>query len=105
MIISYVDDTSPTVKELEVEMVILSMAIEPAKGTKELARVLGIETDEYGFIFLPDPDMKPVDTSRKGVFVAGYCEAPKDITESVAQASGAAAKAAEIIAKYGSVSV
>ena len=105
LIIPYVDDTSPEVKELEVEMVILSMAIEPAEGTKELARVLRIETDEYGFINLPDPDMRPVDTSREGVFVAGYCEGPKDITESVAQASGAAAKAAEIIAQFGATGV
>jgi len=105
LIILYVDDASPEVKELEVEMVILSMAIEPVAGTHELGQVLKIDVDEYGFIQVPDPDLRPCDTTRSGVFVAGYIEGPKDITESVAQASGAAAKAAEIIAKYGTADV
>ena len=86
-------------------MVILSMAIEPADGTPELGQVLNIDVDEYGFIQVPDPDLRPCDTTRSGVFVAGYIEGPKDITESVAQASGAAAKAAEIITKYGTAGV
>ena len=105
LIISYVDDTSPKVQELEVDLVVLSMAIEPVEGTKSLTSVLGIEIDKHGFIQVADPDMRPVDTTRDGIFVAGYIEEPKDITESVAQASGAAAKAAEVIAKYGTTNV
>ncbi|KAA0001022.1 MAG: CoB--CoM heterodisulfide reductase iron-sulfur subunit A family protein [Thermoplasmata archaeon] len=96
LIIYYEDENEGKVKELEVEMVILATPIMPAKDVKQLAEILGIETNEYGFIKVKDYVFHPVETTREGIFVAGCCERPKDITESVVQASAAAAKAAEI---------
>ncbi|KAA0001241.1 MAG: CoB--CoM heterodisulfide reductase iron-sulfur subunit A family protein [Thermoplasmata archaeon] len=97
LIIYYDDEREGKVKELEVEMVILATPIMAAEDTKKLASILGIETDEYGFIKVRDYLTNPVETAKPGIFVAGCCERPKDITESVIQASAAAAKAAEIV--------
>jgi heterodisulfide reductase subunit A-like polyferredoxin len=62
-----------------------------------LANTLGVELDEHGFFKARDSILTPVDTRVPGIFVCGYCQEPKDIPESVAQASGAAARAAEAI--------
>jgi heterodisulfide reductase subunit A len=82
---------------LEVDMVILATALIPNAGAPELAKVLGVELDEHRFFKVRDQLTTPVDSTRDGIFIAGYCETPKDIPESVAQASGAAARAYEII--------
>lgn len=97
----YYDTTDGKHKKMEVDMVILASAIPPATGTKELAKVLGIEVDENGFFKSLNHLYAPVDTKVPGIYITGYCESPKDITESVAQASGAAARAAEISTKEG----
>ncbi len=70
------------------DMVVLSVGLEPPKSSEKLARALGIELDEYGFV--KTSTFAPMLTSRYGVFVAGAASSPKDIPESVAQASGAA---------------
>ena len=77
------------------DLAVLATSLVPSKGTEGLAEALGITLDEYGF-FATSP-YSPVESSRPGVFVCGYAEAPLDIPESVVQASGAAGKAAEII--------
>jgi heterodisulfide reductase subunit A len=64
-----------------------------------LGPVLGVGLDEYGFIDVPDPVAAPVETARPGVYVCGSCHGPRDIPESVAEASAAAAKAAEDLAR------
>jgi heterodisulfide reductase subunit A len=100
--IFYDDPLAGEVKQLEVEMVILCTALIPPSGITDLARVLRVELDEYGFFATPDTLSSPVETTRAGIFVAGFCQGPKDIPESVAQASGAAAKAAELVYEYSS---
>ena len=87
-----------TVKEMEVDLVVLCQALVPRRGQAELAEVLGIELDEHGFVRVPQRLSEPVATSRPGVFACGYCQAPSDIPESVVQASGAAARVAEALA-------
>ncbi len=57
---------------------------------------MGLELDEYGFFKSKEQLIAPVDTNVPGVYICGYCQSPKDIPESVAQASGAAARAAEV---------
>ena len=69
------------------DMVVLSVGLEPPKSSPDLAKVLGIELDEQGFV--KTSTFAPMLTTRYGVFVAGAASAPKDIPESVAQASGA----------------
>ena len=96
LIIYYEDEEKGKIEELEVEMVILATPIMPARDVERIANITGIETNEYGFIKTVDYLKYPVETTKPGIFVAGCCERPKDITESVIQASAAAAKAAEV---------
>jgi len=94
-IILYEDMDSGGMGSEKVDLVVLAIGLVPRRGTRELADLLGIELDAYGFV-LTDP-FSPADTTRPGVFVCGYCRGPADILESVAQASGAAARAAETV--------
>jgi len=97
-IIWYEDTTTGETKNMEVELVILCQAMIPSKGTKELAEILGIGLDEYDFVETPDKLFHPVDSTNPGIFACGYVNSPKDIPDSVTQGSGAAARAAEVIA-------
>lgn len=81
----------------EFDMVILSVCLTPRKDAPELAKTLGIDIDQFHFFEPVDRILRPVDTNIDGIFVAGYCQAPVDIPEAVAQGSGAAARAAETI--------
>jgi len=95
--ISYEDTEENMTKSMTVDLVVLCPALVPRVTNKELAGILGLELDEYGFFKSRDILYAPVDTNKQGIFICGYCQGPKDIPESVAQASGAAAKAAEAI--------
>ena len=96
-IIWYEETTSGEVKNFEAELVVLAQAMVP-QITKELAEILGIELDEDGFAKTPDKLLQPLDTTRGGIFACGYVHSPRDIPDSVTQASGAAGRAAEQIA-------
>ncbi len=76
--------------EEEFNMVVLAVGLNPPKLSEELAKVLQIELDEYGFA-KTDP-FAPVDTSRPGIYVCGAFSAPKDIPETVTEASAAAGR-------------
>jgi heterodisulfide reductase subunit A len=97
-VVIYEDTKERMVKSEEFDMVILATACAPTKGIYELADKLGIELDAYDFV--KTSPLSPVDTSRPGIFVCGCAGAPMDVPESVAQASSAAERAAEI-AFYG----
>ncbi len=90
-------DVAGRPEKKEVDMVVLATTLVPSEGTKALAEVLGIDQDQFGFFECGANIFHPTETTRRGVFIAGYCAEPMDIPESVAQASGAAAGAAEII--------
>jgi len=94
----YEDTTENVTKNMKVDLVVLCPALIPTATNKELAGVLGLDLDEYAFFECKDPLFAPVDTNVPGIFICGYSQGPKDIPESVAQASGAAARAAEVIA-------
>ncbi|UCF13508.1 MAG: CoB--CoM heterodisulfide reductase iron-sulfur subunit A family protein [Thermoplasmatales archaeon] len=79
--------------EIAADMVVLTMPIIPSEGIKDLAKKLKISTDAFGFITEAHPKLRPIDTATRGIFLAGCSQAPKDIPDTVAQASGAAAKA------------
>lgn len=78
------------------DLVVLATACVPTTGTKELADLLGVDLDEHGFF--KTYSVAPLNTTKAGIFVCGCAQAPMDIPESVAQASSAAAKAAEVVA-------
>ncbi|MDY6854606.1 MAG: CoB--CoM heterodisulfide reductase iron-sulfur subunit A family protein [Thermodesulfobacteriota bacterium] len=79
-------------REAAFDMVVLAVALEPSYETIRLAKMLDLKTDSYGFIKELHPISRPLQTSNVGIFLAGTCQGPKDIPESVSQASGAAAK-------------
>jgi len=79
---------------IEADLVVLAAAMRPANGVEELAQKLNVGYDEFGFLLESHPKLRPVETNAAGVFVCGACQAPKDIPESVAQASAAASKVA-----------
>lgn len=76
---------------LKVDMVVLAVGLIPSNGTEELSRMLGIERDTDGWFSELDYNGSPTDTDKGGVYVAGMCQAPKDIPDTVAQASAVAA--------------
>jgi len=78
--------------QVKADLVVLATALVPSHGSKELAVLLGIAVDEYGF-YRERGVLHPVETSRPGIFIAGAGSGPLDIPETVAQASAAAAKA------------
>ncbi|MDI6916644.1 MAG: CoB--CoM heterodisulfide reductase iron-sulfur subunit A family protein [Thermoplasmatales archaeon] len=82
-------------KEEEFDMVVLSVGFEPTEGVKELAEKLRIKLNDYGFC--ETSELSPVDTTQPGIYACGAFSGPKDIPETVMQASGAAAKASGLI--------
>lgn len=82
-----------------VDMVILSVAIEARADTDELARKFLLGRSADGFFMERHPKMDPVGTMLDGVFAVGCCQGPKDIVDTVSQATGAAARAIEMISK------
>jgi heterodisulfide reductase subunit A len=78
--------------EIEADMVVLATASVANPGSEELAQIVHVSYDRYKFFAEAHPKLKPVETNTAGIFLAGACQAPKDIPESVSAASGAAAK-------------
>lgn len=79
----------------EFDLVVLSVGLVPPEGAQEFADMLGIELNEYGYC--KTAVFNPLETTKPGIFVTGAFAAPKDIPTSVAEASGAAAKAGAYI--------
>jgi heterodisulfide reductase subunit A len=95
----YDDTFTREIKSLSnVDLVVLCSALLPRASNKKLAEIMGIELDDCGFFKVTHPFLAPVDTPVPGIYVCGYCQSPKDIPDSVAQASAAAARAAEALA-------
>jgi heterodisulfide reductase subunit A len=93
------DSLLGSVMRVPVDMVILCVALEPQADAEETARKLGISRSADGFYLERHPKLDPVATTTDGVFVAGCCQGPKDIPDTVAQASAAAARALAMISK------
>ncbi|MFX1284940.1 MAG: hydrogenase iron-sulfur subunit [Promethearchaeota archaeon] len=99
LIIFYEDIISRKAAELEADLVVLSSAIKAPTGNKKLSEILGVELDEYGFFREKDPVSAPLETTVDGIYLCGCSAGPRDIPDSVSQASGAAAKALAVINK------
>jgi heterodisulfide reductase subunit A-like polyferredoxin len=93
LLLTYVD--SGEIKTKEFDMVVLSVGLEHPRLAEELSEKLGVELNDYGFC--KTGTFTPLETNKEGVFVAGAFSSPKDIPDTVAQASGAAVKASSII--------
>ena len=86
-------------RRIPVDMVILGSALEPDADAGEVARLFKIGRSADGFFLEKHPKLDPVATMSDGVFVVGCCQGPKDIPDTVAQASAAAARALAMISK------
>jgi len=78
--------------EVEADLVVLATATVPRSDALALGQLLRVSTDEHGFFSEAHPKLRPVESLTAGVFLAGAAHFPKDIPETVAQASGAASK-------------
>jgi heterodisulfide reductase subunit A len=79
------------------DMVILATGFEPHDDTGQVARTFGINRGPDGFFLEKHPKLGPVETATEGIFLAGACQSPKDIPDSVAQGGGAAAAALSLL--------
>jgi heterodisulfide reductase subunit A len=79
--------------ELPADLVVLAVGMEPRNTTKEIAALLRLSNSADGFLAEAHPKLRPVDTAVAGVFLAGCCQGPKDIPDSISQARAAAAAA------------
>jgi len=86
--------------EVSADMVVLATAIIAQKDAKDLAKKLGIPADEYGFLTEAERKLRPVETDREGIFIAGCAQGPKDIADAVAHANAAASKVQCLFAQH-----
>lgn len=100
-IIWYEETTTREIKNKEVDLVILSQALIPSRSFVEVASKLHIGLDEYGFVRVPDKLFHPLDAETPGILACGFCRSPQDIPSSIIQASGAAARVAELLSSGG----
>jgi heterodisulfide reductase subunit A len=84
--------------EIPADLVLLTAAV-PAEGARHVGKLFGVSVDKDGFFTEAHPKLKPVDTTTAGVFLAGACQSPKDVPDTVAQASGAAARAMVLLSR------
>jgi heterodisulfide reductase subunit A len=85
------------VKRIPVDMVVLSVGLEPRKDAQQLAHIFRISRSKDGFFLEKHPKLAPVSTASDGLFIAGSCQGPKDIPDSVAQGAAAAANVLSLI--------
>jgi heterodisulfide reductase subunit A len=84
---------------IPVDMVVLCSAMEARKDASEVGRIFGISQGQDGFFLEEHPKLAPLSTASDGVFLAGTCQAPRDVPDTVAQASGAASKAISLASR------
>ena len=84
---------------INADLVVLAAAIEPDKSARGLATMLTASMDTNDFFTEAHPKLRPVESPTAGIFLSGACQGPKDIPETVAQASAAAAKVLGLLAK------
>ncbi len=78
--------------EVAADMVVLATAMAPSRGNEVVARLAGLGMDKDGFFEEAHPKLRPVETHMPGIYLAGACQGPRDIPDTVSQASGAAVK-------------
>jgi heterodisulfide reductase subunit A len=95
--VSVIDVFTGKLTEELVDLVVLSTGMEPQSDQAETARIFGISLSPDGFFLEKHPKLAPVETATDGVFLAGTCQGPKDIPDSVAQGGAAAAAALSLM--------
>jgi heterodisulfide reductase subunit A len=93
LVIKVEDTLTATPLEDEVDMVVLAVGLEPRGDARKIIELLRLSQSPDRFFLEAHPKLRPVDTATDGVYLAGCCQGPKDIPDTVAQAKGAAASA------------
>jgi heterodisulfide reductase subunit A len=99
LIIHYEDLKTGEFKDFNANLVVLASPLVPSAGTKELSKVLNIELDDYNFFKEKSYFNKSL-SSKEGIFLAGFCQGPMDIPETVADASGVASQVATLLNSF-----
>jgi heterodisulfide reductase subunit A len=97
LVIRVEDTLLGTVRRIPVDMVVLSVGLEPHADAQDVRRLFNISCSTEGFFLERHPKLAPVSTFTDGIFLAGCCQGPKDIPDTVAQAGAAAAEAMVLI--------
>lgn len=93
------DTLSSRPLKMSVDMVVLMVGMSPVGGTDQLVSGVGINTNSDGFVAVADQHLKPTETTTDGVFVAGTCAGPNNITDSVNAARSAAVRIHQFLSK------
>ena len=99
LVIQFEDTLVGAQRRVPVDMVVLGCGLEPQKDAEAVARLFNISRSADGFFLEKHPKLDPVATMTDGIFVAGCCQGPKDIPDTVAQANAAAAEALALISR------
>ncbi len=97
LIVTVENTTSGKLERHELDMVVLSVGVVPAKDRDKIAGLLTLSKTSDGFYMESHPKLKPVDAPTRGVYFAGFCESPKDIKDSVCQAGAASSRAGALL--------
>ncbi|HEX9696161.1 MAG TPA: FAD-dependent oxidoreductase [Actinomycetota bacterium] len=91
------DTTMGRPMEVPMDIVVLSVGMEPSKGTREMAGMFEIPQNKYGFIETAAPPLDTVTTAKEGVFVCGAAVGPADLEDTISSAGAAASKAVALV--------
>jgi heterodisulfide reductase subunit A len=97
LVIRAEDTLAGFVRRIPVDMVVLSVGLEPQADAQDVRRLFNISCASEGWFLERHPKLAPVSTFTEGIYIAGACQGPKDIPDSVAQAGAAAAEALALI--------
>jgi heterodisulfide reductase subunit A len=97
LIVTVENTTAGKLERYELDMLVLSVGVQPPKDLAKISSLLTLSKTSDGFFMESHPKLKPVDAPTRGVYFAGFCEAPKDIKDSVCQAGAAASRAGALL--------
>jgi heterodisulfide reductase subunit A len=97
LVVKGVDTLSGKNVQINADLVVLAVGMVPTSESRELASIIKASLDADGFFSEAHPKLRPLESPTSGIFLAGAGQAPKDIPETVAQASGAASKALDLL--------
>ena len=99
LVIHYEDLKTGEFKDFRANLVVLATPLVPSVGTRQLANILNIELDDYDFFKEKSYFTKSL-SSKEGIFLAGFCQGPMDIPETVADSSGVASQVATLLNSF-----
>ncbi len=99
LVIRVEDTLAGFVRRIPVDMIVLATGMEPQADAQDMRRLLNMSCSSEGWFLERHPKLAPVATFTDGIFIAGCCQGPKDIPDSIAQAGAAAAEALSLIDK------